>query len=139
MRTEGSGGLKVSITGLTTGSNLRLQFLGLRVAQLRVIFELPPQFGSYPHPLAYLEWFTSLGNPDPLTGMHTVTRSTRQSRRNAAIVPVTQIACRCHLIGKLGKEISSAWTMDNVLEQQGTYYYVNPYVHVDMFTTFRYC
>ena len=139
MRTEGSVGLKVSITGLTTGSNLRLQFLGLRVAQLRVIFELPPQFGSYPHPLAYLEWFTSLGNPDPLTGMHTVTRSTRQSRRNATIVPVTQIARGCHLIAKSGKEISLAWTMDNVLEQQGTYYYVNPYVHVDMFTTFRYC
>ncbi|KAF8803595.1 hypothetical protein BYT27DRAFT_7303850, partial [Phlegmacium glaucopus] len=103
---------------------------GLRVAQVRIIFELPPQFGYYLHPLAYVEWFTSLGNPDPLTGMHTVTRSTCQSHRNVSIVPVTQIARGCHLIAKSGREISLAWTTDNVLEQQGIYYYVNPYVHV---------
>jgi len=99
--TEGSVGLKVSITGLTTGINLKLQFPGLCVAQIRVIFELPPQFGSYLHPLAYLEWFTSLGNPDPLTGMHIVTHSTRQSCRNAAIVPVTQIV--------MGKGLGNPW------------------------------
>ncbi|KAF8798868.1 hypothetical protein BYT27DRAFT_7264414 [Phlegmacium glaucopus] len=64
---------------------------GLRVAQVRVIFKLPPQFRYYLHPLAYVEWFTSLGNPDPLMGMHTVTRSMCQSHRNVLIVPVTQI------------------------------------------------
>ncbi|KAJ7877544.1 hypothetical protein B0H14DRAFT_2285187, partial [Mycena olivaceomarginata] len=30
---------------------------GLRVAQIRAIFCLPPQYGTCPHPLAYIEWF----------------------------------------------------------------------------------
>ncbi|KAF7371542.1 hypothetical protein MVEN_00009200 [Mycena venus] len=37
---------------------------GLRPAQIRVIFKLPPQFGTYSHPLAYIEWFTPLNKPD---------------------------------------------------------------------------
>ncbi|KIJ93033.1 hypothetical protein K443DRAFT_68963, partial [Laccaria amethystina LaAM-08-1] len=53
---------------------------GLRAAQVRTIFTLPPQFGSYPHPLAYIEWFTPLGQPEARTGMHVVSRSTRHSR-----------------------------------------------------------
>ncbi|KAF9557788.1 hypothetical protein CPC08DRAFT_594491, partial [Agrocybe pediades] len=50
---------------------------GLHVAQIRAIFNLPPQFGSYAHPLAYIEWFTPLGVPDRVTGLHSITRSTR--------------------------------------------------------------
>ncbi|KAJ7722129.1 hypothetical protein DFH07DRAFT_857176, partial [Mycena maculata] len=47
-------------------------FAGLRPAQIRVIFKLPLQFGSYPHPLAYIEWFTPLkSRPDPVSGMFT--------------------------------------------------------------------
>ncbi|KAF9562395.1 hypothetical protein CPC08DRAFT_591998, partial [Agrocybe pediades] len=55
-------------------------FQGLRAAQIRVIFKLPPQFGFYAHPLAYIEWFTPLGVPDRVTGLHSVTRSTRSLR-----------------------------------------------------------
>ncbi|KAJ7161649.1 hypothetical protein C8R46DRAFT_858893, partial [Mycena filopes] len=54
--------------------------LCLRPAQIRVIFKLPPQFGQYPHPLAYIEWFTPLNRPDPTTGMFTTHRSTRLHR-----------------------------------------------------------
>ncbi|KAJ7732884.1 hypothetical protein B0H16DRAFT_1252689, partial [Mycena metata] len=53
---------------------------GLRPAQIRVIFNLPPQFGTYTHPLAYIEWFTPLNRPDPTTGMFTTHRSTRAHR-----------------------------------------------------------
>jgi len=109
--------------------------LGLRVAQIRVIFNLPPQFGTYPLPLVYLEWFTSLGNSDPLTGLHTVTCSTPNSRRNAAIIPISRIVCACHLTGKCGQHINSSWTLDNVLEQPSTMYYFNSYIHVDTYTT----
>ncbi|KAJ7748280.1 hypothetical protein DFH07DRAFT_703727, partial [Mycena maculata] len=50
---------------------------GLRPAQIRVIFKLCLQFGSYPHPLAYMEWFMPLnGRPDPVSGMFTINRST---------------------------------------------------------------
>ncbi|KAF4584008.1 hypothetical protein EYR40_002506 [Pleurotus pulmonarius] len=41
----------------------------VRVAQIRAIFALPPQFGSHPTPLAYVEWFTPLHRFDPTTGM----------------------------------------------------------------------
>ncbi|KAJ7214180.1 hypothetical protein B0H12DRAFT_1242211 [Mycena haematopus] len=64
---------------------------GLRPAQIRVIFKLPPQFGAYPHPLAYVEWFTPLNRPDPITDMFTTHRSTRARRRNAAVISVEHI------------------------------------------------
>ncbi|KAJ6564234.1 hypothetical protein B0H19DRAFT_1258700 [Mycena capillaripes] len=47
---------------------------GLRPAQIRVIFNLPPQFGTFAHPLAYIEWFTPLNRPDTLlTALHAST------------------------------------------------------------------
>ncbi|KAJ7817432.1 hypothetical protein B0H14DRAFT_3148267 [Mycena olivaceomarginata] len=44
----------------------------LRVAQIRAIFMLQPQYGEYPHPLAYVEWFTSLqtGQRKPLLPLY---------------------------------------------------------------------
>ncbi|KAF8148656.1 hypothetical protein B0H34DRAFT_791663 [Crassisporium funariophilum] len=63
-------------------------FAGLCPAQVRVVFDLPPQFGRLAHPLAYIEWFTPLGRPDPLTGMHIVKCSTCNRRRNAEIVSI---------------------------------------------------
>jgi hypothetical protein len=34
-----------------------------------------------------------------------IKRSTRSSRRNAAIIGVDRIICPCHLIGKCGREL----------------------------------
>ncbi|KAJ7651802.1 hypothetical protein B0H17DRAFT_1215187 [Mycena rosella] len=52
---------------------------GLRIAQVRAIFQLP---GHYPvksrQPLAYVEWFTPLRAPTNLDGYHHVSRSTRR-------------------------------------------------------------
>ena len=61
---------------------------GTHVARVRVIFDLPPQFGPFPHPLAYVEWFTPLRNkrPDLKVGLYQVAPSTQQWRPNAAIV-----------------------------------------------------
>ncbi|KAJ7728985.1 hypothetical protein B0H14DRAFT_2264787, partial [Mycena olivaceomarginata] len=53
---------------------------GLRVGQIRAIFQLPPQYGTYPHPLAYVEWFTPFNQPDSTTGMYTIQRSSRSLR-----------------------------------------------------------
>ncbi|KAJ7609180.1 Zn-finger domain-containing protein [Mycena polygramma] len=64
---------------------------GLRPAQIRAIFKLPPQFGTYAHPLAYIEWFTPLNRPDPISGMFTTHRSTRNHQRNSAVISVHQI------------------------------------------------
>jgi hypothetical protein len=74
--------------------------LSLRVAQVRLIFDLPPHFGTVPHPLAYVEWFTPLGRPDASTGPHSITRSTRHTRRNSIIVSVDSILRGCHLMSR---------------------------------------
>ncbi|KAF8868642.1 hypothetical protein BD779DRAFT_1614940 [Infundibulicybe gibba] len=107
---------------------------GLRVAQVRVIFLLPPYFGAYPHPLAYVEWFTSLGAPDPQTGMYVINRFTRQHQPNGAVISTARIVRSCHLMGQFGNAIAKGWTTDNVLERAKNFY-LNPYIHVDMFTT----
>ncbi|KAJ7496317.1 Zn-finger domain-containing protein [Mycena galericulata] len=108
-------------------------FAGLRPAQIRVIFKLPPQFGTYPHPLAYIEWFTPLNNPEPISGMFTTHRSTRQQRRNAAVISVEHIVRACHLMAKCGTKIDRKWTSFNVLDT-APMFFVNPYVLVDTFT-----
>ncbi|KAG2043552.1 hypothetical protein BDR03DRAFT_851460, partial [Suillus americanus] len=46
-----------------------LDTVDLRVAQVRIIFTLPHQFGSYCRVLAYVEWFTPLREPDPSSGL----------------------------------------------------------------------
>ena len=107
------------------------------VAQVRLIFNLPPQFGPFPHPLTYIEWFTKLGSPDPNTGLHSVTRSTRQGKRNAEVVSVDRIVRACHLIPRFGHAVSSTWTTDNVLELNSLHYFVNPYINVDTFTVLK--
>ena len=112
-------------------------FIGLRIAQVRVIFNLPAQFGSFHHPLAYVEWFTPLGTVDATTGLHSVTRSTRRAQRNSEIVSVERIVRGCHLMARCGQNILSSWTTDNVLEQNSIHFLVNPYVNVDTFTLLK--
>ncbi|KAG2116891.1 hypothetical protein BD769DRAFT_1291078, partial [Suillus cothurnatus] len=51
--------------------------LGMRVGQVRVIFTLPRQFGTYSRALAYIEWFTPLREPDRSSGLHQLSHSTR--------------------------------------------------------------
>ena len=111
--------------------------VGLRVAQIRFIFNLPPQFGSFYHPLAYIEWFTRLENLDPTTGLHSVTRSMRQGQRNAEVVSVDRIVRGCHLMARCGQNILSSLTTDNVLEQPSIQYLVNSYINVDTFTLLK--
>jgi hypothetical protein len=102
------------------------------IAQIRVIFTLPPQFGRYDHPLAYVEWFTPLGRVDPATRMHTVKRSTRNNRRRAAVIGIDQIVRDAHLIGKSGSKILPGWGPDNILDKATTFL-VNRYIDVNSF------
>ncbi|KAG6806897.1 hypothetical protein H0H92_009668, partial [Tricholoma furcatifolium] len=106
---------------------------GLRVAQVRVIFELPSHLGTYSHPLAYVEWFTPLGQPHAVTGLYTISRSTHQHRRNAAVIPVSKIVRGCHLMGKSASSMDRKWTTYTVMDL-ATQFYFNPYLHVDMFS-----
>ncbi|KAL6300341.1 hypothetical protein BKA93DRAFT_752775 [Sparassis latifolia] len=92
-------------------------FRGLRIGQVRAIFRLPRQFGHYPRPLAYVEWFTEFRQcPDPNVNMYQVTRSTWQHQRHADIVHVDDLVRPCHLIPKCGASINPLWMTDNVYE-----------------------
>lgn len=69
--------------------------------------------------------------------MYKTSRSSRQRRRNASIIPVSQIARSCHLIPVFGQEIDPQWTINNVLEESKEFY-VNHYLrHLD-FVLMRY-
>ncbi|KAJ7659560.1 hypothetical protein DFH06DRAFT_1089760 [Mycena polygramma] len=109
---------------------------GLRVAQVRAIFMLPPQYGTYSHPLAYVEWFTNFNRPNNTSGLYTIHRSSRAQRRNAAIVSVEHIVRTCHLMGKAGTKIDRKWTTDNVIDL-APYLHFNPYIDVDSFARDR--
>ena len=109
------------------------------MGQVRLVFDLPQHFGTFPHPLAYIEWFTPLGRPDASTGLHLITRSTRHTRRNSTIVSVSTILRGCHLMARYPREVPSPcqWTADNILERESIQYFLNPYIDVDTFTLFK--
>jgi hypothetical protein len=112
-------------------------FLGLAVARVRAIFNLPAAFGDHAEPLAYVEWFTPLSTTDPDLGMYMIGASTKNHRRRATVVPVSQIHRSCHLIPKFGKgRIDPTWHSANILDQN-IKFYVNCYLrHLD-FILFR--
>lgn len=109
---------------------------GLRIARVRVIFDLPPQFGQLGHPLAYIEWFTALGHQDPVTGMYSIRHSTRHRHPNAIIVGVDRIVRSAHLMGKAGREINGNWTTSNIVDEAEVFW-VNPYINIDTFMVTR--
>jgi hypothetical protein len=107
--------------------------LGMRVGQVRVIFTLPPQLGKFPHPLAYVEWFTPLHKPDKLTRLYQISRSTRHQKRNATVISMDQLIGSCHLVGKTGRNIDPSWSMENVLDK-ALYFSLNRYITLDDFS-----
>jgi hypothetical protein len=109
---------------------------GLRVAQIHLIFNLPPQFGVVACPLAYIEWFTPLGVPDHITGLYVVRRSTRRRQPNTELVSVDRLVRGCHLMAKTGRTMDRSWTSDSIL-QKATSFWVNNYINLDMFVITR--
>jgi hypothetical protein len=108
-------------------------FTGLCAAQIRVIFTLPSQYGTFPHPLAYIEWFRPFTAIDEAVGMYKVVRSTRNRARHSAVVGVNQILQACHLAPKYGSvPVDHSWTHLNVLEN-ATEFFFNHYSNFDQF------
>ncbi|TFY56691.1 hypothetical protein EVJ58_g7482 [Rhodofomes roseus] len=116
-----------------TGPRNPRSVTGTRIARVRVIFDLPPQFGSLPHPLAYVEWYTPLRRKDPATDLFLVSRSTRNNKPNASIVSIDRICRAAHLIPKYGGEISRNITKDNALDV-AMEFRVNTYIAIDLRT-----
>ncbi|EPQ49998.1 hypothetical protein GLOTRDRAFT_26531, partial [Gloeophyllum trabeum ATCC 11539] len=114
-----------------SGTGLR----GLQVAQVRVIFALPPYLRSHAQHsqyLAYIEWFTPFRSQDHDLHLYSVSRSTRNGRPNAQIIPLDDIFRSCHLIPKFGTSVSPEWSSENVLEKCKTFY-LNSWIDFVMF------
>ena len=75
-------------------------------------------FADVPHKLVYIEWFTSFRAPDPVSKLHSVSRTFRHQSPAANIVPLTDIVATCHLLPKFGTRFGSTgtWTHDTALE-----------------------
>ncbi|KAG1841961.1 hypothetical protein F4604DRAFT_1597759 [Suillus subluteus] len=104
----------------------------VRVAQVRVIFTLPRQFGTYSRALAYIEWFTPFRLPDPSSRLLQVSRSTRHLHRNAAVIHVDEIVRPCHLIPKMGQSVDTMLRSGNAYEVASDFYF-NEFIDGEMF------
>ena len=117
---------------------VKFSFLtGLRVAEIRVIFKLPTQFGKFSQPLAYVHWFKPFRAWDTQLGMFKLSRSTRQHRPNAAIICINQIIQTCHLLPKFGSgDVPRDWFSGNVLNHSSNFFF-NRYLDLYLFEEFR--
>ena len=109
--------------------------LGLRVAQLRVIFALPEHLRHplLPNRLAYVDWFTPFRGPQPDSGLFSVSRTSRNNGPISEIIPLNSILSSCHLIPRFGtKYLPAKWNTDNVLEQCKSFF-LNKYLSIQFF------
>ncbi|KAI5827823.1 hypothetical protein K523DRAFT_278136 [Schizophyllum commune Tattone D] len=106
---------------------------GLRPARVRLIFDLPPEVGKYPHPLAFVDWYTPLNTRNEDLGMFKIKRATRHGAPVSSVIPVTRIIRSCHLSPVFGRHVDPTWTVSNVLDE-ALHFYVNPYLrHHDFY------
>ncbi|KAF8207986.1 hypothetical protein K438DRAFT_1574672 [Mycena galopus ATCC 62051] len=110
---------------------------GLCVARVRVIFRIPAEFGPYPDPVAYVDWYKPLQKPVPGLDMHLVSLSSRNLRQRSSIISVQDIVRSCHLIPVFGRAVDPGWTSNSVLDLCKSFY-LNPYLRHHDFYLFRY-
>lgn len=115
---------------------------GLRIAQVRVVFSVPPRAVASlfrippPQHLAYVEWFTPFAAvPDHDSGMYKVQRSLRNGERQVSIVPVSQIVRSVHLLPRFGPVVPRDWTSSTVLDRAPAFF-VNPFLDRHTYVTF---
>ncbi|KAG1831199.1 hypothetical protein DFJ58DRAFT_719589 [Suillus subalutaceus] len=101
----------------------------LRVAQIRVIFKLLSHYGNFSHPLAYIEWFRPLREPEPTTKLYRLAQSTCNQRRFTAVAG--------HLMPRFGSsKVEASLINGDVLELTNDFYF-NPYINFDLFDTIQ--
>jgi len=64
--------------------------------------------------------------------MRQVSRSTRQFRRNAAVIHIDDIVRPCHLIPKMGESVDSRLICGNAYETANDFY-LNDFIDIEMF------
>jgi hypothetical protein len=105
------------------------------VAQIRLIFKLPDEFGPHPSPLVYVHWFKPLRAPVPNLNFYSTSFSSLNHRQRASIISVSDIIRTCHLIPQFGNSSAAdlGWTAAKV-HQEAKSFYLNPYLrHYDFY------
>ncbi|KAH8986507.1 hypothetical protein EDB83DRAFT_2240317 [Lactarius deliciosus] len=119
---------------------------GLRIAQVRVVFQLPNKVLSQLFPstdvappthLAYVEWFSPIPTtPDSNSRLFKVSRLTRNGRRLASVIPVDNIYSSVHLLPRFGQlEDTPGCNTFSVLELCHSFY-INPFSCRDIYLLF---
>ncbi|KAF8157857.1 hypothetical protein B0H34DRAFT_656376, partial [Crassisporium funariophilum] len=106
---------------------------GLGVAQVRLIFRLPKDHGTFDEPLLYVHWFKPLQKFDKNLGMFQTSFSSRNHRQRASVITASQLFSSCHLIPYFGRDINPTWGPDTVIDDAPSFY-LNPYLrHFDFY------
>ncbi|KAN0131561.1 hypothetical protein V8E53_010669 [Lactarius tabidus] len=135
----------VLVRGKTASQDFVRRNDGHRIAQVRVVFEIPNRvtkevFSSpnttLPEHLAYVEWFSPIPvTPGPNHGLYRVNRLTHQGRRHASIIPVSSILRSVHLFPIFGSLAPRQWNTFSVLELCNNFY-INPFSDRDNYLMF---
>ncbi|KAI6126588.1 hypothetical protein F5141DRAFT_1186020 [Pisolithus sp. B1] len=91
--------------------------LGGEHPRMEIIFNLPDYLRSFPHPLAYVKWFTALQQHDPVSSLYIITRSTRNCCHNVSVISIDCIIHLCHLQVWCGREIGLVIFLMQIEEQ----------------------
>jgi hypothetical protein len=110
---------------------------GLRAARVRAIFSLPDRFRTPGRPtvVAYVQWYTPFRAPDPIHGLRTITRATRNRRPFAEVISIDRIARSCHLLPSFGRHADRSWHSDNVHDNCNTFH-LNTWIDIQTFAEF---
>ena len=108
-----------------------------RVVQIRVVFQLPPSAQrsiflnlrpAPPRDLVYVEWFSPLSTPPVDShGMYRISRSHRNGRCLASIIPLSDVCRSVQLFPVFGPVAPRDWQSSTVLEECRAFY-VNPFI-----------
>ena len=136
---------EVKVCDLHTGLTLIDGYIGPRVAQVWVVFQIPnvaiPKVFPSPETrvpthLAYVEWFSAMSiTTDPWHMMQKVLQLTQRGRRCVDIIPADLILGSVHLIPQFGRVVPHEWNSFTVLKQCESFY-INPFKDLDSYLKF---
>jgi Plavaka transposase len=132
-----SGGLRrdcviVDVQDRPSRSSRRNAMAGRQVARVHILLKLLPPRGQKPIPnfeagLAYIQWFSTMGEPDAHTGMYSV-RATQRFE----VIQIDRIEQSVHVLPKFGKTLETPAVQvglrgPEVFEHYKEFY-LNPYI-----------